>query len=305
MYSAASRSNDPAKTESRAHSSRCSGVHSSWLQPIAVRSVRWRPGAPRWPPVSSRKRSSSRSSTCSTDRARSRPAASSSASGIPSRRWQSSRTVSRSASVGSQPGRTPRARSVNSSTASPSRIGASGNIRSPATRSGQRPAASTWSPGARRSSSATRAHASTRCSKPSITSSVRRSRRCSTRTARGVRLVWSASSMASIRACSSRTASRTADSSAIRTPSQYRFSRSAAARMTHRVLPTPATPTTVTSRASRSSSAPIPASSSARPTKGFSSAGEAAGSRSGAGVRIAGIRRRVLQASHETRSVLA
>ncbi len=137
-------------------------------------------------------------------------------------------------------------------------------------------------PGARRSSSATRpAHASTRCSKPSITSSVRRSRRCSTRTARGVRLVWSANSRASIRACSSRPGSRTADSSAISTPSQYRFSRSAAARMTHRVLPTPATPTTVTSRASRSSSAPIPASSSSRPTKGLSSAGRPPGAGAG------------------------
>ncbi len=137
---------------------------------MAVRSARCRGSPPRAPPVSSAKRSSSRASTCEGDSVRSRAAASSRASGIPSRRAHTSASAARFAEVTAKSASAADARAVSRASASSGPGGASGRISSPSTASGRRPAASTRRPGARRSSSRTSSPvSSTSCSKPSRT----------------------------------------------------------------------------------------------------------------------------------------
>ena len=91
--SAASSVNGPANTDSRHSTTRSVSGSRSKLQSIAARSVWWRGMTVRLPPVSSRNRSSSRSAICWTDSARTRAAASSMASGMPSSRRQISTTA--------------------------------------------------------------------------------------------------------------------------------------------------------------------------------------------------------------------
>ncbi len=113
--------------------------------------------------------------------ARSRTAASSMASGTPSRRRQSLVTQARLASVTAKPGTTAAAHRANSSTASPSpTLGESGSctgsggiaqVCSPGTASGCLLVASTATGVDRSKMSASMAHASTRCSQVSRISS--------------------------------------------------------------------------------------------------------------------------------------
>ena len=113
----------------------------------------------------------------SSDSARTRAAASSIASGIPSRRLQISSTVAEFASVTTKSGRTRRARSANRSIAS-SPIDSDGtrNVTSPGTPSGSRLVASSRSAGQAPSSSVvSAADASRRCSQLSTTINTRRS----------------------------------------------------------------------------------------------------------------------------------
>ena len=81
-------------------------------------SVCWRGIAERAPPVNRRKRSPSPAAICSTPSTRTRAAASSIASGMPSRSWQICATPARSRRRRAKFGRTFSARSMNSRTAS-------------------------------------------------------------------------------------------------------------------------------------------------------------------------------------------
>ena len=108
----------PTNTERRAKSSRSSSSSMSWLHAIAPRSVCCRAGRSRAPADSSPSRSPSRPSIAWGVRTRIRAAASSIASGRPSRRTQISATAGAFSFVTSKPGRTARARSMNSATAS-------------------------------------------------------------------------------------------------------------------------------------------------------------------------------------------
>ena len=111
-------SDQPANTDSR-RSSTCSGPDSrSWLQSMVARSVRCRGGAVRSPRPSSVKRSASRAAICSADSTVTRAAASSMASGTPSRARQMVATAAALRSVRANPGRAAAARSANSWTAS-------------------------------------------------------------------------------------------------------------------------------------------------------------------------------------------
>ncbi len=87
--SAASGVQPSGNTASRASTTRSVSSSRSQLQPITAVSVRCRGGTSRCTVVSNRKRSSSRSTTPRTPSARTRVAASSNASGRPSRRRQS------------------------------------------------------------------------------------------------------------------------------------------------------------------------------------------------------------------------
>ena len=121
-----------------------------------------------------------------------RAAASSMASGNPSRWRTISATSAAFCAVTVKPGRTSAARWANSRPASDARTasgsvspfagsdnGGTGNSCSPATRRGARLETITVTPGAPRSRSATIAAPSITCSKLSSTSSAERSRRCS------------------------------------------------------------------------------------------------------------------------------
>lgn len=98
--SAAARSQPSVGAARRRRTMRSGALSSSQLQSITARSVCWRAGAPRCPRVRTRKRSLSRAANSLTPRARTRVAASSSASGMPSRRRQISATARRSGSSG-------------------------------------------------------------------------------------------------------------------------------------------------------------------------------------------------------------
>jgi hypothetical protein len=118
MASAASRRQPPAKTARRANRRRSSSPSSAWLQSMAPRSVCWREGKSRGPPVSNISRCSSRSSNACGVSSRTRAPASSIASGSPSRRTQISATAGAFSLVTSKSARTDCARSMNSATAS-------------------------------------------------------------------------------------------------------------------------------------------------------------------------------------------
>jgi hypothetical protein len=151
----------PVNTATRRSSSRSSSESRLWLQSTDARSVRWRSVAVRGPPVSSRKRSDSPAAIWSTDSIRTRAAASSIANGSPSNSLQICATGSAFSSLRAKSGRTLRARSTNSDTASdpastsldPSVPGADSDSDgtrqsvSPATASGARLVASTTTSG--------------------------------------------------------------------------------------------------------------------------------------------------------------
>ncbi len=115
--SAASVDTPPGKTARRSTRSRSVVESRSQLHSTTARRVRCRGRAVRLPPVSRRKRSSSRSASCSTGMVRLRAAASSRASGRPSSRRQIWATASALSPVSAKSGRTARARSTNRSTA--------------------------------------------------------------------------------------------------------------------------------------------------------------------------------------------
>ena len=115
---AASRSNPPRNTASRRNRTRSVSVSSACDQSTEARNVCWRRTAVRAPPVSSRKRSCRLSTISSSDNARTRAAASSIASGMPSRRRQISATDGGVVVGEVKSGRARRARSANSSMAS-------------------------------------------------------------------------------------------------------------------------------------------------------------------------------------------
>ena len=185
--SAAARSQPPAKTDSRRRTARSGSSSRSQDQSTTARRVCWRGRTVRLPLVSSRKRSSRRSAIWRGVSSRSRAAASSMASGSPSRRRQISAQAagSSSASTGSRAG--PRRRGRRAAAARPGRAAAPrGRSNSPGTPRGSRLVARTVSPGQRASSrSASRAAASTTCSQLSRTSSMRRRAQCSASRARG------------------------------------------------------------------------------------------------------------------------
>ena len=116
--SAASRVQPPANTASRLKRVCCAGSRRSWLQAIAPRSVCCRSGRSRPPPVRSVRRLSRRARIAFGGRSRTRDAASSMASGRPSRRRQMATTVSAFSSVSSKWLCTARARSTKRRTAS-------------------------------------------------------------------------------------------------------------------------------------------------------------------------------------------
>ena len=109
----ASAVNPPGKTDSARIAAWPAGSSRFQLQSTTACSVRCRSGASRAPPRSSANRSSSRRAISATDITRTRAAASSTASGSPSRCRHSSATTSGGSST---PGRAARARWPNSST---------------------------------------------------------------------------------------------------------------------------------------------------------------------------------------------
>ena len=191
----------PWNTDRRANSRRLSASSSSWLQSIAPRSVRCRSGRSRPPADSSPSRSFSRVTIADGVRIRTRAAASSIASGRPSRRRTISATATAFSAVSVNPWRTAMARSRNSRTASAPAIssrsvvpaagtgsGGTANSCSPAIRSGARLDTIIRSFGAPRRISATTGAPATTCSKLSRTMSAVRSAKCSMTRSSGVRL---------------------------------------------------------------------------------------------------------------------
>ena len=96
---AASRSKPPRNTASRRNNTRSGSVSSACDQSTEARRVCWRRTAVRAPPVSNRNRSCRPSRISASDSARTRAAASSIASGMPSRRRQISATAAALSSV--------------------------------------------------------------------------------------------------------------------------------------------------------------------------------------------------------------
>ena len=193
---------------------------------------------PRRRPVSSRNRSSSRSSSCPGDRARSRPAASSTPAGCrPGGGTAPVRPPVR------RPARRPAAAAARSSEELRRLVlasGASGKTRSPA--DGQRPAPHGEHPEAGGPAAAAPAPAR-RTRRPGARTRRGRAgvgapRDASSRTSRGGRRCGPSGRSASTTACSTSSGSRTGASSTSQTPSRRRAVR-AAARAASRDLPTP------------------------------------------------------------------
>ena len=126
------------------------------------------------PPVNSRNRSCKPSRMSASDRARTRAAANSIASGIPSRRRQISTTAAALSSVTLKPGLAKRARSVNNSiAASATKSEGTRHVASPVTPIGSRLVASNVNLGAPpNSATISSAQASSRCSQLSSTTSI-------------------------------------------------------------------------------------------------------------------------------------
>ena len=283
--SAASRSNPPVNTPSRSNSCRSAGPSRSYDQSTAARSVWCRSTAVRSPPVSRRNRWSKRRANSSGVRTPSRAAASSMASGNPSRRRHSLTTAAVFSASSTKSGRTARPRSTNSRTASllpiastsPSSSGTSRattiTICSPGTFNPSRLVASTRTPG--QVSSMFRTSDATgrlRCSQLSSTSSSSFARRNSSSVS--VTLMPSRGDNANAPASASGTpsTSRTPASSHHQAPSRYPGAATAALWSPRRVLPTPPTPTNVTTRADASASTTSTRSAS-RPTNELSAVG--------------------------------
>ena len=114
--SAAASVAPPANTENRRHTVRSQSSSRSQLQSTTARSVWCLGNATRLPPVSNRNLSPRRASTCSGAMVRMRAAASSMASGMPSRARQIRARLAEFAAVTSKSGRTAAARSVSSRT---------------------------------------------------------------------------------------------------------------------------------------------------------------------------------------------
>ena len=221
--------------------------------------MRCRSGASRRPPVKSGSRRSSRSRSACEPSERSREAASSSARGKPSSRRQ----ISRVAASGVKSGRTARARSVRSSTASASGRESSGYSISPSIRNGARLVVITLSFGAMASRSVITGAASRTCSKLSMTSSVCRSRSS---------LRWCSPSVAAIVEETS-SAWRTPASGTKKTPPGNWSTSSAPTCSDNRVFPVPPGPVTVTSLAESENSSWSSANSRPRPTSGVPAIG--------------------------------
>ena len=190
-----------------------------------------------------------------------RAAASSTASGMPSRRRQISATASALASSSTKPGCTARARSANSCTASLAITASNGEARggssrdesghtcSPATPSASRLVARIRTPGHSRSNpSVRRPTAERRCSQLSNTRTSSRVRNASSTLSSRVMpgRGTTPNVVATTRASSS--ASLAAASSHSHAPSGKRRSTSSATWMAMRLFPTPPTPVTVTRR---------------------------------------------------------
>jgi hypothetical protein len=283
--SAASSSNPPAKTASRSSVSRSGSLSRLKDQSTVAWRVCCLGIALRLPPVSSRKRWSSRSLRWVRSMEDSRAAASSSASGIPSRRRQIEATSGATASSSVKSRSWVRARSAKSRTASEavmsSALSASGGgsdrdatryTRSPSTPSGSLEVARMPTPGQPRTTWAQNAAASsTTCSQLSRTSSGACSR--------------SAASSEPVSARPSVPATAawicpppvTGARSTNQTPSAVPSSCSAAACRARRVLPQPPAPASVTSREDVMSF-PISFSSCSRPTNALSWPGRLLGS---------------------------
>src|SRR6266542_4226983 len=174
MDSAAWRVKPSACTASRRSTIRSGSVSRSQLQSIVARSVCCRCGTPRCPAASRRNRSSSRATSSCTLSARTREAASSRGSGMPSSRRQSTATAPASSDPSVNPVAAAVARATKSWTALDCSSGGTTKTTSPVSPSGSRLVARMRSSGAVRSSAAaSSATGSTTCSQLSSTSSRR------------------------------------------------------------------------------------------------------------------------------------
>ncbi len=248
---------------------------------MASRIVRSRAGASCGPPVSRGRRRSRRASRAGGGSTATRAAASSMASGKPSRWRQMAATTGPFASVRANPARTARARATNSATAgAPARSagevapaagsarGGTGSRCSPWSRSGARLAASTCNPGQAARRSPICAVAGSTCSQLSRTSRSRSGRRYAASATGSERSLLSRTPSACPMADSTNAGSRTGARSTTHTPSGKLPDPAAspAAASASRVLPTPPGPVRVSSGAASSSrNARAASSSAARP----------------------------------------
>ena len=272
MAQAPSRSNPPANTEHRASSSFSAPSSRSYDHCTAWRNVWWR-SSPRREPTSSRKRSSSRSRKSVPVIDTMREAASSIARGMPSSRRQISTTAPASSDAANDaPGDTAWALSMNNVAAAesdPVRTSSdgTGHSCSSAIRKPSRLVARILTVAEpARIDSIMSAAASRTCSQLSNTSSrVRPSNAAATLSAMLMPGCWVTPSTAAT-ASGTAAGSPTAASSITHTPSGKLSANRAATSSASRVLPTPPTPVSVTSRCALSA-ASSSASSVARPTK--------------------------------------
>ena len=208
-----------------------------------------------------------------------RAAASSMASGMPSRRRAISATVAMASSSRRRPGRAESARSTNSSTAAEPRRSAAvasgpgtaseGTLHtvSPPIRSGSRLVASTRNPGAAlKRPSTSSATTWTRCSQLSSTARVSRWPMTSATTSAGGRPDWGSTPSASATARGTRPGSASGARATKWVPPGKRPARLAVTSCARRVLPQPPAPARVTRRRSPTSAA-TSSTWPARPTK--------------------------------------
>src|SRR6266545_4048436 len=287
MDSAAWRVKPSACTASRRSTIRSGSVSRSQLQSIVARSVCCRGGTPRCPADSRRNRSSSRATSSCTLSARTREAASSRGSGMPSSRRQSTATAPASSDPSVNPVAAAVARATKSWTALDCSSGGTTKTASPVSPSGSRLVARMRSSGAVRSSAAaSSATGSTTCSQLSSTSS-RRSLRSApaSRSIRPIgpfprgpggassrmpRTVMTASAGEPV--TSSLPGRPSPASSTSHTPSGNLSTSCAAVSTASRVLPTPPGPVSVTSRPEPSNRR-TSLTASARPTRSVSGTG--------------------------------
>ena len=252
---------------------------------MVARSVWWRSTAPRRPPASTSNRRSRRRASSAGVIAWTLAAASSIASGTPSRRLHTWATAAALSGVTANSAFTARARSMNRRTAAASATASwlasalgdanegTASIRSPSIPSPSRLVASTTRRGQARSSVSTSSAAgSSTCSQLSMTTSSCLLRRNSTSASTRVCPPRRTTSNTAAMAAGTAAGSRTGASSTSHAPSEKRGSTSAAACSARRVLPTPPTPVRVTTLPS-ASAAPTRARSRSRPTNELSCSG--------------------------------